>query len=124
MDRFLENGPLKTQMLASLYRLPPAGRFFEKWTLKTQVWASLYRLPPAGRFFEKMTSKKHKSSRRCTGGLRRLYFLQIGSLFWEVLFGTEINSRANPATFLEALIPHQVQKRAHPLDPEGGGGGY
>ena len=27
---FLKNGPLKTQVWASLYRLPPAGRFFEK----------------------------------------------------------------------------------------------
>ena len=47
---------------------------------KTQVLPSLYRLPPAGRFFEKWTSKKHKSWRRCTDCLRRVDFLKHGRL--------------------------------------------
>lgn len=33
------------------------------------------------------------------------------------------SSNVKPAIFLEVLIPHQVQKRAHPVDPEGGGEG-
>ena len=49
----MKNGPLKTQVLASLYRLPPAGRFFEKWTPKNTSFGVVVQVASGGFIFFK-----------------------------------------------------------------------
>ena len=48
---FLKKGPLKTQVLTSLYRLPPAGRFFEKWTPKNTSFGVVVQVVSGGSIF-------------------------------------------------------------------------